>query len=115
MGDDIAVRNIEECKRDPSSLLHLYRRLLQLRREEPALIGGGYRPLRSRHDILMYQRMLAERTLLVALNTAHEPRKLVWEGQGTLLISTCLERQGAQLQGPLLLGPDEGIVLKLGT
>jgi alpha-glucosidase len=115
MGDDIAVRNIEECKRDPSSLLHLYRRLLQLRREEPALIGGDYRPLRSRHDILMYQRMLAERTLLVALNTAHEPRKLVWEGQGTLLISTCRDRQGVQLEGPLLLGPDEGIVLKLGT
>jgi alpha-glucosidase len=36
------VRNHEGQREDPSSILHLYRRLLALRRSTPALAAGGF-------------------------------------------------------------------------
>ena len=43
---------------------------------------GQAQALRSRHDILVYERAWEGEELLVALNTAHQPRKLDWQGVG---------------------------------
>jgi alpha-glucosidase len=112
MGADIATRNVEKLKADEGSLLWLYRRLIELRRTEPTLTAGDYGPMRSRNDILMYKR-LGPGEILVALNTVHQPRKLEWSGEGTLLLSTYLDGDRQPMRGPMLLRADEGIVLKI--
>jgi alpha-glucosidase len=113
MGDDIAERNVEALQADRRSLLWLYRRLIQLRRSEPALANGDYRPLRARNDILTYERYCRDAYILIALNIAPEPRKLEWQGEGDLLLSTYLDEAGGKkLRGPTLLRPDEGVVVK---
>src|SRR3954463_5156437 len=81
---------------------------------EPALSIGDYQPLRSRNDILLYKRARAGDEILVALNTVHQPRKLDWEGEGKLLLSTYLDGDVKPVAGPCLLRPDEGIIVKLG-
>ncbi|MFL6797552.1 MAG: hypothetical protein ACJ8F3_09095 [Xanthobacteraceae bacterium] len=43
----------------------------------------------------------------------HQPRKLAWDGQGTLLLTTHLDREALPVRGPMLLGPDEGVIIKL--
>jgi alpha-glucosidase len=114
MGTDVADKNVEVLKKDRGSLLWLYRRLIELRHAEPTLSIGDYQPLRSRNDILLYKRARAGDEILVALNTVHQPRKLDWEGEGKLLLSTYLDGDARPVAGPCLLRPDEGIIVKLG-
>jgi alpha-glucosidase len=114
LGDDIAERNVEKLQSDQQSLLWLYKRLIALRRAEPALIAGDYIPMRSRNDILAYRRAHGRDAIVVALNIIHEPRRFEWDAEGELLLSTFLDgTEGRRIRGPILLRPDEGIVIKL--
>ena len=60
-------RNVESQRRDPSSLLALYRRLLELRRG----LGDGFRLLDAEPGVLAYERG----DHLVAVNTTSEQRE----------------------------------------
>ncbi|MDQ3569817.1 MAG: alpha-amylase family glycosyl hydrolase [Actinomycetota bacterium] len=51
------ARNVEEQRRDPGSVLHLYRRLLAARRESAALRVGSWTPLPSPRGVLAYERV----------------------------------------------------------
>ena len=69
--------------------------------------------MRSRNDVLTYKRVCEENAILVALNTMHQPRLCDWQGHGTLLLSTYLDVEQKSVTGPILLRPDEGIIVKL--
>lgn len=61
--------NVEEQKKNPDSLLNYYHRLLQLRKELPALIEGEYQPLDESHPaVFSFLRYTAQQTCLIALN-----------------------------------------------
>jgi len=61
--------NFAEQKDDPASLLPFYKRLLRLRKETPALIGGDYSPLDSGDDVFAFLRRIpGGQTCLVALS-----------------------------------------------
>jgi alpha-glucosidase len=113
MGDDVESRNVRTLKDDQRSLLWLYRRLIALRRATPALTAGDHRPLRSRNDILRFERALADQRVLVALNTSPQPRRLDIAGTANLLLSTNLDRDGETIRGATMLRADEGIILAL--
>lgn len=114
MGADIEKRNVSVLREDERSLLWLYKRLLALRRQEPALMTGAYIPLRSQNDILSFKRTDGDAAFLIALNLKHEPRRLAWEDQGTPMLSTYLDHHHpTALRGPVLLRPDEGLIIKL--
>jgi alpha-glucosidase len=113
-GLDIEECNVSVLKKNARSLLWLYKRLIALRREEPCLTIGRYIPVRSQNDIFTYKRADDEVACLIALNLAHEPRRLAWEGEGVLLLSSHLDDYHARkLRGPVLLRPDEGVIIKL--
>jgi alpha-glucosidase len=118
LGENVAERNVVTFQADERSLLWLYRRLIRVRRAEPPLVSGDYVPLCSRNDIVMYKRSLAGAEILVALNTVHQPRKLEWQGTGTLVLSTYLDDEGKEMGKSILLRADEGIIVRvhqLGT
>jgi alpha-glucosidase len=88
--------------------------LLVLRRAEPALAIGDYRPLGVTADVLAYERAAGGRRLAIVLNfSGHEqvfrPSRLALEGR--ILLSTHLDREGEQVRGSLLLRPNEGCVV----
>jgi alpha-glucosidase len=109
---DNGSRNVEEQARNERSVLQLYRALIALRRHEPCLVEGDYRALRTRNDILSYERRLNSTRVAVALNTTAEPR--LWERNeaGEQLMSTHLDRHRERTAGPILLRANEGIVVK---
>lgn len=107
------ARNVAAQRRDSRSLLHLYRALIALRRTEPCLLHGEYRPRRARNDIFWFARSFDRTEILVGLNLCREPRLWEWEGSGVRLISTYLDREQAKVEGPLHLRPNEGVVVKL--
>jgi alpha-glucosidase len=114
MGPAVAERNVATLKEDERSLLWLYKRLITLRRDEPALIAGTYAQERSHNDVLIYRRVAGDHTILVALNLVHEPRRLEWHEAGHVLLSTHLDGfHGDRVQGPVVLRPDEGLIIKL--
>ena len=113
MGDDIGEINVSRLQQDRHSLLWLYRSLIELRRSEPALVAGAYRPIRSRNDLLMFKRVDAKTQLLIALNFGADPRRVTFEGRATLLLSTQLDRNPAPFPSPSILRENEGVVLRL--
>jgi len=53
---DYAVVNVEAQRGDPTSMLMLYHRLIELRRSAPALTLGAYQPVAMTGDLLAYIR-----------------------------------------------------------
>jgi alpha-glucosidase len=111
--------NVAAQARDASSMLSLYRALLALRRAEPALSVGAYASVAAGADeVLAYERRdeATGRRLRIALNLGNRPRELVgFVPSGRLLLSTHLTRSGEAIRGAVRLGPDEGVVVELGS
>ncbi|MGE5464309.1 MAG: glycoside hydrolase family 13 protein [Syntrophothermus sp.] len=66
--------NVQEQQNNPNSLLNYYRRLLRVRKQNPALIEGDYLPVHNTsHDYFAFLRKSDEQTVLVALNFSSQP------------------------------------------
>jgi alpha-glucosidase len=96
------VASVAAQRADPGSLLALHRRLLALRRAEPALHSGAYDTVAAGDGVLAYVR---GGELLVALNLGEEEREL--PGTGELVLSTA-----GRATAPARLAPGEGVVLR---
>ena len=108
--------NVAAQRADPSSILSLYRRLIQLRRAELSLSLGAYKAGTTTDDVMLYSRELGTTRLLIALNFSHQPQALLLEGRearGSILLSTNLDREGERFEKKLQLQGDEGIIAKL--
>ncbi|MGJ7510588.1 alpha-amylase family glycosyl hydrolase [Variovorax sp. GT1P44] len=113
LADDWRLRNVEAQTHDAGSMLELYRRLIALRRAEPALNAGSYEALEIEGDVLAYARNSEGRRLVVLLNFGSGPATLpqaLIPGQAIVLASTAPAR-AESIQGPLMLGPYEGVVI----
>jgi alpha-glucosidase len=116
VADDYRNANVELERTDASSLLSLYRRLIELRRAEPALTVGDYAALPAGDDLVAYMRKAGRRRLLIMLNFGARPRKFdlnELEAQAVLLLSTHLDREQEKLGAELRLRPDEGVIVEL--
>jgi alpha-glucosidase len=108
--------NVAVQRGDPRSMLTLHRRLLALRRSEPALSVGSCSFVEARGDVLRYAREAGGRRLVVALNLSTEPAPLDLEPagiHGRVLLSTHLDREGEAVDRGALLRGDEGVVIAL--
>lgn len=113
LGPGNEARNVARQREDPGSMLHLYRRLLELRRSEPALTKGEYVPVPSRGDVLTYERSCEGSRIMVCLNFGREEQEVVLPCPGRIRLSTSLERRADAVADRLVLGSDEGLVVAL--
>jgi alpha-glucosidase len=98
--------NVADQRADPSSVLHLVRDLIALRRADDALRAGPYVPLDAPEGAWAFRR--GDR-VAVALNLSGEP-VTVPGVSGRCEIATDRERDGEAFDGLVELGPWEGIV-----
>lgn len=113
---DATTANVAAQREDPRSMLNLHRRLLQLRRAEPALSVGPISPLRTTGDLLAWVRKDGDRRFLVVLNLGGTPAAYtppVLDVRGEVAISTHLDRDGERVQRTVELRGDEGVVVRL--
>ena len=75
------TRNVESLRDDPGSILHLYRRLLAIRRATPALTRGDLLPLPSPAGVLAYQRGGGDDRRVAAVNFESSPAALNLDGR----------------------------------
>jgi alpha-glucosidase len=101
---------------DPASIYNLYRQLLRLRAQTPALHGGAYAPVDvSAANCFVYRRQAAGEAYLVVLNFADAPTRvsIPAPAHGHILLSTHLDRSGPAALDALELRPYEGVILTL--
>jgi alpha-glucosidase len=109
---DYRTVNVAAQRADPRSMLALHRALIALRRATPALSGGGYRPIYTDDDLLVYERESGGERRGVALNLSTRPRVHRWSGPAArILLSTHLDRSDERVDGRLDLRADEGVVV----
>jgi len=115
---DAAQVNVESQRDDQGSILTLYCRLIALRRGEPALEVGRFEPVRVEGDVLAYMRRSrkGESDFLVVLNLGSNPHRLERLGgtpEGTIALSTHLDRSGERVGIDLELRAHEGVIVRL--
>ncbi len=112
VADDFRTNNVAALRRDPTSILTLHHRLIQLRRDEPALAVGSYDPVEVGSEVLAYMRSQGDRRWLVLLNLSRETTTTALRGRsGTVRLSTHLDREGDRVTDVAGLRPNEGIVV----
>jgi alpha-glucosidase len=117
--DNYTFRNaVAQCA-DPNSLFHFYRRLLELRKQYPALVEGMFLPLTyDPRSVLGYLRQTSDQTILVALNFSGRAVSLVVGGEiirsdWELLLSNQRDRLDANRGSSLRLAPNEACIILL--
>jgi alpha-glucosidase len=111
---DWPARNVARMTKEAQSILTLYRRLLALRRDCLALSIGDFVLLGVEGEMLAYERRHDAERLIVALNLGERPHRLQlpgWARNSRLLLST-VEQAALVEDGAVLLGCNEGVVLK---
>ena len=108
-------RNHADLRADPSSILHLYRRLIGLRREEPALGLGAFERLELADGLLGYARALGNRTVVVLVNFTDRPAIIGDDRSGSrfdgLTVALASDGEGEQAPFTGTVGADQALVL----
>ena len=101
---------VEEQRADPDSMLFLTRDVIALRRSEPDLTKGGYVSQPSPAGVWAYRR---GEWFTVGLNLSDEPAEFEpAAGPVRIRVSTNRNRDGEVVEGPVRLGPWEGVVVE---
>ena len=108
---DFGAINAASQRDDPASLLSLHRRLLALRRAEPALSLGDWAPVDADGDVLAFVRTGGGARFLVALNLGPAPARVQGAWEGEVALST--HGGGGAVRGSVELRGDEGVVVRL--
>ena len=104
---DAAACNVADQRDDPSSLLHLCRDLIALRRGRPDLHTGGYAALGTPEGTWGWRRGEATTVLLNHSDQNAE----VPIAEGSILIGTDRSRDGRRVDGSVELSPWEAVVV----
>jgi alpha-glucosidase len=105
--------NVAVEREDPNSMLTLYRRLIALRRAEPALHLGTYAAGPLDNHVMTYLRQAGSGRCLIALNFSDRVQQVTFKGTGRIKLSTHLDRDAERCDNLLTLRPHEGIVLEI--
>ncbi|HEX6983759.1 MAG TPA: alpha-amylase family glycosyl hydrolase, partial [Planctomycetaceae bacterium] len=116
IAEDSREVNVEAQRDDPRSMLSFYRRLIELRRSEPALSVGAYECVPTKEPLFAYVRSEGGRRFLVVLNFENRPttfRTDVLPVRGRIAASTHLDRRHEEVNDAVDLRGDEGLLIEL--
>jgi alpha-glucosidase len=109
-------RNVATLTEDTSSILHLYRRLLALRRSSTALRAGSVELVTSPDDVLAVERRAGAEECLVLVNFAAGPVSFTPATTGRLVVEISSAGDGALSAARSsydgALGPEEAVILR---
>jgi alpha-glucosidase len=116
-GPEIESRNVESETKDPQSLLNLYKKLIRLRRQLPALVEGIYQSITDGvpDDCYCYRRQSEKQELVVCLNFSDQHRRIVLPAveKIDLKVSTIPKGNGLDKDNIKVLEPYEGCLLEI--
>jgi alpha-glucosidase len=113
---DYQADNVAVEQHDPRSFLTLEHTLLTLRRTLPALTVGSQQSIdQPNPTCFVYLRQLSDQRCLVALNFSAQDQVVILpgQGQGRLLLSTHLDREGPIPLSEVHLRGNEGLLIEV--
>ena len=109
--------NVADQEGEPDSMLNFYRRVLAMRRENPALIVGEYQPVKEEaEEYLAYVRLSPEQRCLIVNNMTGQPvvASFVLPVESARLVFSTHPRPQAEIDLEALgLEPFESVVLEI--
>jgi alpha-glucosidase len=114
--DDYLHDNAANLGADRQSILSLYRALIKLRKQTPALLSGAYVPIAAKGELLLYKRQGADGSILIALNLGGDAVSVRFDSSGLggeILLSTLMDRNGEAVGETLELRGNEGLIVRL--
>ena len=112
VGPEPPEANVAAQDGDPGSLLGLYRGLLALRRESPALSDGSFAMLEVGAGHLLFERVHADERLVVMVNMV-DGTTVVELPDGIVVAATDPTRTGAPVAGATSVQPNEAFVVRV--
>ena len=112
LGANHTAVNVAALEQDRGSILHLYRKLIDLRRSHPALASGRMQAVAAENSLLRYERGGSGERLLILLNLGHTPTHALAAG-GMVIASTRFHRGGEKVEGAIELSAAEGLIVSL--
>jgi alpha-glucosidase len=115
IGEDHDRVNVASEREDPTSMLSLHRRLIEVRRAEAALAVGGYRTAAAEGNLLAYLRTDGDRRFAILLNLGDEPLEARIEALkrgGRIVLSTHLDRED-EVGATCSLRSSEGVIVAI--
>jgi alpha-glucosidase len=112
LGTDHQEVNVTALERDAASILHFYRKLIDLRRRRPTLVSGRMQSVSADNGVLRYERRRNEDRILVLLNMTADSVRMNSQS-GTILASTDFSREGERVAGTVEMEAAEGMVIGL--
>jgi alpha-glucosidase len=113
---DYETFNVETEQHDPRSMLMLVHALLEQRRASPALTIGSYQSLdQENENCFVYLRQHNDQRYVVALNVSAQDQllKLPGLGQGSIVLSTGMDREGSIELSEFHLRGNEGCLIEM--
>ena len=111
---EFPVVNVEAELQDADSILNMYRRLLDLRRDSSALrIGSFLTHPASTEEVFAYRRESDDETMTVVLNLSESPQTLSMR-RGRVAFSTIDIHRADRVNSGLLVEPLEGVIVSHG-
>ena len=109
VNDDYPERNVAHQESDPDSTLNFFKKIIAIRKSEPALQHGDFKALEPKESYIMaYERRLDEDRLVVVLNFSSRDLNFdLPEGNWTPLVT-----EGQPLSGSIALSPYQVAILK---
>jgi alpha-glucosidase len=99
LASDDPAMTVEVQREETDSVLNLFRSLVRLRKETPALAVGAYRTLPAPEGVFSFERYHPDGTVQIHLNFGTDPREIDLPRPGKVLLSTTSERsvEGSRL------------------
>jgi alpha-glucosidase len=102
--------NVAAQRHNARSMLALYKRLIALRQKESSFQTGSFQLVHASGDVLAYGR---GKKFVVALNLGGTPQRASLGLNGTVVLSTHLEREKERIGRMLELRANEGLIVRL--
>ena len=120
INSNYAEINVEQALKDPDSIYHYYKKLIQIRKAHPVLIYGNYDLILEDHDqVYAYTRNLGDEQVVIMANlfpeetTVELPGNIKHTAKELYLSNYSVEEQ--EDAGELILKPYEARVYRMGT
>jgi alpha-glucosidase len=111
IGEDFRECNVATQRDDPDSLLHFYRRLIELRRSTPALAAGEFRQLSRDPPWIAYERSLAGERWIVLLNLWNEVHAFDIRASGCIVVDT--GGRSGEVAGQVEVAANSGVLIRV--
>jgi alpha-glucosidase len=110
LASDDPAMTVDAQREDPDSVLNLFRSLVQLRKDIPAIAVGAYRTLPAPEGVFSFERSHPDGTVQVHLNFGGEPCEVGVPESAEVLLSTASEATASNGSRARLRGYEGAIV-----